>query len=280
MTSNYQSQIGRLEKEISGLDRDTAAAARKEADLITKINRAHDAARRTNSVSSLQSKMREIDQASKSLADIKKKQADISTKRSQKYNNLLDYQKRQARADEAARTKIENEQRRLVRAGRAQQRRMSLEPRGQSLPSLAEASVSTFAETYDFFICHASEDKDEVVRELAERLRSRGANVWYDEFTLSVGSRLRREIERGLAHSRFGIVVVSESFFAKDWPQRELDGLFALDTKEQSRILPIWHKVTRDEVAQRSPILADLVALNMGVQSIDTIVEELLLKVQ
>ena len=280
MTSSYHSQISRLEKEISGLDRDTAAAARKEADLITKINRAHDAARRTNSVSSLQSKMREIDQASKSLADIKKKQADVSTKRSQKYNNLLDYQKRQARADEATRKKIENEQRRLVRAGRAQQRRMPLEPRGQSLPSLAEASASTFAETYDFFICHASEDKDEVVRELAERLRSRRAKVWYDEFTLSVGSRLRREIERGLVHSRFGIVVVSESFFAKDWPQRELDGLFSLDTKEQSRILPIWHKVTRDEVAQRSPILADLVALNTGVQSIDTIVEELLLKVQ
>ena len=208
MTSSYHSQISRLEKEISGLDRDTAAAARKEADIITKINRAHDAARRTNSVSSLQSKMREIDQAGKSLADIKKKQADISTKRSQKYNNLLDYQKRQARADEATRKKIENEQRRLVRAGRAQQRRMPLEPRGQSLPSLAEASASTFAETYDFFICHASEDKDEVVRELAERLRSRRAKVWYDEFTLSVGSRLRREIERGLVHSRFGIVVV------------------------------------------------------------------------
>ena len=77
-----------------------------------------------------------------------------------------------------------------------------------------------------------------------------------------------------------GSTSVSESFFAKDWPQRELDGLFSLDTKEQSRILPIWHKVTRDEVAQRSPILADLVALNTGVQSIDTIVEELLLKVQ
>ena len=133
---------------------------------------------------------------------------------------------------------------------------------------------------HDFFICHASEDKDDLVRELAELLRAGGAGVWYDEFAMKVGSRLRREIDRGLANSRFGIVVVSEHFFAKEWPQKELDGLFSLDTKNQNRILPIWHKVTKDEVARRSPTLADIVALNTGIQSIGEIADELLEMVQ
>ena len=133
---------------------------------------------------------------------------------------------------------------------------------------------------YDFFICHASEDKDEFVRELAELLKRKGAEVWYDEFTLQVGSQLRREIDRGLVKSRFGIVVVSANFFAKDWPQVELDGLFSLRTEENSRILPIWHKVTKDEVAHHSPTLAGIFALNTGVQSIEEIVEKLLGKIE
>ena len=133
---------------------------------------------------------------------------------------------------------------------------------------------------HDFFICHASEDKGDLVRELAELLRVKGAKVWYDEFTMKVGSRLRREIDRGLANSRFGIVVVSEQFFAKEWPQKELDGLLSLDTQDQNRILPIWHKVTKDEVARRSPTLADIVALNTGIQSIGEIADELLRKAQ
>lgn len=49
---------------------------------------------------------------------------------------------------------------------------------------------------YDFFICHASEDKDEVVRLLAEQLGARGSSVWYDEYELKVGASLRDSIER------------------------------------------------------------------------------------
>ena len=91
---------------------------------------------------------------------------------------------------------------------------------------------------------------------------------------------MRREIDRGLVNSRFGIVIVSDHFFAKEWPQKELDGLVSLDTEEHSRILPIWHKVTKDEVARHSPTLADLVALNTGVQSTEEIADELLMKMQ
>ena len=131
-------------------------------------------------------------------------------------------------------------------------------------------------EHYNFFICHASEDKEDFVRHLAETLEAKGASVWYDEFTLSVGDSLRREIDRGLMNSQYGVVVLSEAFFKKEWPQRELDGLVTLEVQGRSRILPIWHKVSLDEVARYSPTLADKVALNSSLRSVADIADALL----
>ena len=64
-----------------------------------------------------------------------------------------------------------------------------------------------------------------MARPLAEALRQQRVEVWYDEFSLRVGDSIRRAIDRGLAQSRFGIVILSKAFFAKEWPQYELDGL-------------------------------------------------------
>ena len=109
--------------------------------------------------------------------------------------------------------------------------------------------------TWDLFISHASEDKDEIARPLAEMLRLKGVNVWYDEFTLKIGDSLRRSIEHGLAKSRYGVVVLSSQFFKKKWPQDELDGLLSMETSQQTRILPVWHQVTASQVRHFSPIL-------------------------
>lgn len=68
---------------------------------------------------------------------------------------------------------------------------------------------------YDVFISHASEDKDEVVRPLANALKNLGIKVWYDEFEMRIGDSLRRKIDKGLANSRFGIVVVSRDFIKR-----------------------------------------------------------------
>jgi len=65
---------------------------------------------------------------------------------------------------------------------------------------------------FDVFISHASEDKDEVVRPLAQALRAEGLDVWYDEFELKIGDSLRRKIDAGIAQSRFGIIVLSQPF--------------------------------------------------------------------
>jgi tetratricopeptide (TPR) repeat protein len=113
---------------------------------------------------------------------------------------------------------------------------------------------------WDLFICHASEDKDDFVRPLAERLVSSGLNVWYDDFSLKVGDSLRRSIDEGLSKSRFGVVILSPSFFKKEWPQKELDGLVAKEIDGVNVILPVWHNVDINEVKKYSLILSDKVA--------------------
>lgn len=133
---------------------------------------------------------------------------------------------------------------------------------------------------HDVFICHASEDKDDFVRPLAEALRSHHVEVWYDEFTLSVGDSLREAIDRGLSSSRFGIVVLSPSFFQKPWANRELNGLVARETAEDRHlILPVWHNVGRDDVLEFSPPLADLRAASSA-SGMKTVVDELLKKIR
>lgn len=133
---------------------------------------------------------------------------------------------------------------------------------------------------HDVFICHASEDKNDFVRPLAEVLRSHHIDVWYDEFTLTVGDSLREAIDRGLASSRFAIVVLSPSFFKKRWPKRELNGLVAREMGEdRNLILPVWHGVGRDDVLRLSPPLADLLAVSSA-RGMDHVVHDLLKKIR
>jgi hypothetical protein len=109
----------------------------------------------------------------------------------------------------------------------------------------------------DLFISHASEDKAEVARPLADALIERDLRVWYDEYTLTLGDTLSREIDRGLASCQFGVVILSPSFFAKEWPRQELDALVAREVNEGTkRILPVWHNIDHHGIAQHSPILA------------------------
>lgn len=117
--------------------------------------------------------------------------------------------------------------------------------------------MTTGSFDHDVFISHASEDKDAFVRELAQALQDSGLRVWYDEWALVVGDRLRRRINEGLKRSRFGIVVLSHNFFSKNWPQDELDGLSALEANGEDRILPIWLGVTKNDVLSYSPLLAE-----------------------
>jgi hypothetical protein len=122
--------------------------------------------------------------------------------------------------------------------------------------------------THDVFICHASEDKEEFVRPLAEKLREMGLVVWYDEANIGLGQSLSGTIELGLSRSRFGVVVITPSFLKKTWSpgsdesftRKELEQLSALSRSGNARILPVWRGVTREQVLAASAALADALA--------------------
>lgn len=128
---------------------------------------------------------------------------------------------------------------------------------------------------YDVFISHASEDKEEIVRPLAVALRSEGLSVWYDEFELKIGDSLRQKIDKGLAKSRFGIVVLSKNFIRKGWTNYELDGIITRVVSGEQVILPIWHNITKQEVISFSPSIADKLARNTANFTVNEIAEEI-----
>jgi len=147
-----------------------------------------------------------------------------------------------------------------------------------SVPSLVQnASPSGGADEpvkdFDVFISRASEDKDQVVRPLAHTLQNSGLKVWYDDFELRIGDSLRREIDMGGARSRFGVVVLSRSFFGKGWPYYELDGLVTRLVGGAQIILPIWHDITK--VVDYGPLPADKLARSTGTHTIDEIAQEI-----
>lgn len=138
----------------------------------------------------------------------------------------------------------------------------------------SQAELAGAAE-FDVFVSHASEDKDAVVRPLAQALHDSGLRVWYDEFELRIGDSLRRKIDSGIARSRFGIVVLSSAFFAKGWAQYELDGLVTRSVSGKQVLLPLWHGVSKDDVMNQSPSLADKVALRTVDYTISEIAAEI-----
>jgi hypothetical protein len=128
---------------------------------------------------------------------------------------------------------------------------------------------------FDVFISHASEDQDDIVRPLATALQQAGLVVWYAEFELKIGDSLRRKIDRGLANSRFGIVVLSQAFFKKGWPNYELDGLVTRAITGEQILLPIWHNISKQEVIAYSPSLADKLARSTSTHTLEDIATEI-----
>jgi len=117
------------------------------------------------------------------------------------------------------------------------------------------------AEHWDAFVSHASEDKETFVRPLVEALGRLEVSLWYDEASLKLGDSLAGSINRGIAKSRCGIIVVSPAFLEKKWPEAELNALVGRRVEEAFRLLPVWHGVRKAEVAAVNPMLGDMFAL-------------------
>jgi hypothetical protein len=120
------------------------------------------------------------------------------------------------------------------------------------------------------FLSHAWEDKEAIAQKLYEALKDK-FDVWYDIESLQIGDSLTFKVGEGLKSCDYAIVVLSPTYLTKKWTRDEFVGLVNLETNERKILLPIWHNVTRDQVLEFSPFLADRVA-GKSIEGIDVIV--------
>lgn len=130
-------------------------------------------------------------------------------------------------------------------------------------------------QTWDVFMSHATEDKASVALPLRNALTERGVTVWLDKTEIKIGDSLRRKIDEGIGSSRYGVVVLSPSFFAKGWTNLELDGLVTRTVAGEQSMLPIWHEVSAEQVRGYSPSLADKRALSTGEFDIEEMADQI-----
>jgi len=116
--------------------------------------------------------------------------------------------------------------------------------------------------SWDVFISHAREDKAAVAKPLAEALLRAGLRVWLDEQETSLGDSLTGKINEGLAHSRYGVVILSPDFLAKEWPRRELAALLAIEFTHGKRVLPVLHNLERESILRELPLMGDKVCIS------------------
>lgn len=261
-----RAQIGKASATVAE-KRKKAAAARASAG-------------KTKSDATRRSKLREAElddkaanDAEKQRADLEKKVADIEKKATAAQGK---YEREQQASQKRALDSIKKQNAVAAHQFGPPRRLGDPAPDPSTVPRrLGDSAPAEFGHAmpnYDVFLSHASEDKDDIARPLKDALESRGLTVWFDEIKIKVGQSIRQEIEKGIAHARFGVVLLSPDFFAKQWTQAELDALFSKKMSTgDNMILPIWHRVTKDQVHAQSPLLAGILALNTSLMTVDEI---------
>lgn len=121
--------------------------------------------------------------------------------------------------------------------------------------------LATRPDLRDVFLCHAWDDRQGVAKELHDLLESNGVSVWFSEKDATLGVPLMRAIDKGLANSRIGLVLVTPALI-KRLPQegiadKELSALLARD-----QLVPIVHNTTYEALREVSPLLASRTGLS------------------
>ncbi|WP_177764415.1 toll/interleukin-1 receptor domain-containing protein [Flavobacterium sp. I3-2] len=251
--------IKNIENQLNTVNNNLSRKEKEANSIFEKISKEKDLKKIVNLQKDLTRKNDEINRITK---DKSTKTKNLSDKQNKRLKLLQDLNKE----EQKERDKTKREQKEMLSLQQSITREMQLQKQlaSESFSKSKELNNKheTISKNYDVFVSHASEDKTSFVRPFVESLKSKGVEVWYDEFELDIGDSLRRSIENGLKKSKYGIVVLSEAFFSKEWPQRELDGLFAREVNGEKVILPIWHKISKNEVLNFSPIIADMLAIN------------------
>lgn len=279
-SSYYQNQINRIEKEVADFYKKIADESKKENDKNKQIDSINKSINKNTSISSLQSKQRQMQGYQNDIYNCKKKIAEYQKKIADKSIELGKKKQDLRKSDEAEMKKQNKQQEDFQRSlqRKIDEQKIQLDTlinQNYSSKQTSENPEILEDKQYDFFISHASEDKDDIVRSLADSLKENGFEVWYDEFELRIGDSLRKKIDSGLTNSKFGIVIISPSFVKKNWTEYELNGMVAREMNGHKVILPIWHKISKDEVLKFSPSLADKMALNTSIHSTEEIINAL-----
>lgn len=115
-------------------------------------------------------------------------------------------------------------------------------------------SRASLPDRRDVFLCHAWDDRSGAAKELHDLLETRGVSVWFSEKDVPLGTPLLREIDKGLAKSRVGIVLVTPALLrrlaAEGIADKELSALLARDL-----LVPIVHDTTYEALREVSPLL-------------------------
>lgn len=113
----------------------------------------------------------------------------------------------------------------------------------------------------DVFLCHAWDDRSGAAKELNDLLESRGVKVWFSEKDVALGTPLLREIDKGLAKSRVGIVLVTPALLQRlkgeGIADKELSALLA-----REQLVPIVHGTTYEALREVSPLLGSRTGLS------------------
>jgi hypothetical protein len=138
-------------------------------------------------------------------------------------------------------------------------------------------SVETLAklpDLRDVFLCHAWDDRQGAATELHDLLESLGVKVWFSEKDVGLGVPLMRAIDKGLANSRVGIVLVTPALLrslpAEGIADKELSALLASE-----RLVPIVHQTTYDALRNVSPLLASRSGLSTAEEPMATVAAKL-----
>jgi TIR domain len=271
----YRDEAGKIRLAISKASSEVATKRKKAAT-------ASGAAARSKNAITIRTKRAEAERAENDAIAAEKKRADLESKLAEVEKKVTTTQTRYEKEQQANQKKALDAIRRQNATAAAQfdpSRRLS--DSGPSHPLLdrdpgSGMTAAILEPEYAVFLSHASEDKETIARPLKEALEARRVSVWFDEIKIKLGQSIRAEIEKGITHARFGVVILSPDFFAKQWTRAELDALFSRKMASgENLILPIWHRVTKDEVLAQSPLLAGVLASNTSLHTVENIADQI-----
>ena len=125
-------------------------------------------------------------------------------------------------------------------------------------------------ELRDLFLCHAWDDRRGVATELNDLLEAKGVSVWFSEKDIFLGQPFMREIDRGLAKSRSGLVLITPALLkrvdSRGVSDKELSELLARD-----QLIPVVHGTTYAEIRKVSPLLGSRNGLDTAEDSMEVI---------